>query len=361
MNEETTGTLPFRARVVAAHRDRWELAPDAAPSAESTRGETAILSAVLSGSFRHGAAGPADFPVVGDWVLAERAPEDLSARIVSIEPRRGLLARKRPGDAGHDAVVEQPIAANIDLALLAMGVDEDFSVRRLERYLTLAWDAGAVPVVLLTKADLAGTGDVPPLAEREAEAGSVAFGSRILSVSSKTGEGLPEIRELLKPGRCAILLGSSGVGKSTLLNALAGEDLQAVAAVRGYDGKGRHTTTSRRLVELPWGAYLVDTPGVRELQLWGDASSLAASFPDVEAFAEGCRFDDCRHEAEPGCAVIAAAERGELAADRLESWRRLRRELAYLERKTDMGAAAAEKAKWKTIGKLVKEIKRGRG
>lgn len=357
MNNETTGTLPFRARVVASHRDRWELAAEDGAAAESG---AAPMTAVLSGAFRHAAAGPEALPVVGDWVLAEKAPEDAAARIVSVEPRRGLLARKRPGDAERDAVVEQPIAANVDLALLAVGVDGDFSVRRLERYLTLAWDSGAKPVVLLTKADLAGAGDVPPLEERRAEAESVAFGARVLAVSAAAGDGLGELRELLAPGLCAILLGSSGVGKSTLLNTLCGTELQAVAAVRGYDGKGRHTTTSRRLVRLPWGAYLVDTPGVRELQLWGDESSLAHSFPEIETLAENCRYADCRHEEEPGCAVAAAVAAGELAADRLESWRRLRRELAYLVRKTDLGAAAAEKAKWKSIAKSIKRLYRER-
>lgn len=343
----------FRARVVAAHRDRWELAPEAGALPRA-------LGAELSGRFRNAAASPADLPVVGDWVFAQWAEGDTVARIDSVEPRKGLLSRKRPGEAETDAAAEQPIAANVELALLAMGVDEDFSVRRLERYLTVAWDAAAKPVVVLTKTDLAGTGDLPGLGERLAEVSSVTFGAPVVATSALTGEGLPELRALLKPGLCAILLGSSGVGKSTLLNALAGEDLQAVSEVRGYDGKGRHTTTSRRLVELPWGAYLVDTPGMRELQLWGDESSLAGSFPDVESLAALCRFDDCVHESEPGCAVREAVERGELAEDRLESWKRLRRELAYLERKTDLGAASAERAKWKSVAKLIKTLNRDR-
>jgi ribosome biogenesis GTPase len=348
------GTI--RARVVAAHKDRWELATQGA--SETNEAMPTPLGAVLSGRLRNELQGPADAPVVGDWVAAEWAPGDEAARIRAVEPRKGLLARKRPGDAEHDAVVEQPIAANVDLALLAMAVDDDFSVRRLERYFTLAWDSGAKPTVVLTKTDLSGTGDVPELETRLAEAASVAFGARILATSAKTGEGVAELRELLRPGLCAILLGSSGVGKSTLLNALAGADLQATAEVRDYDGKGRHTTTSRRLVALPWGAYLVDTPGVRELQLWGDEDSLAGSFPDIEELAVRCRFDDCVHETEPGCAVLEAVEAGTLDAGRLESWRRLRRELAYLERKTDAGAASAERAKWKSIAKQIKTMYR---
>jgi len=351
-NDNETGTS--RARVIAVHKDRWEIALEKGPQ-----------SAVLSGKFRNAIADPAALPVVGDWVDAAWQEGDTAARIHAVQPRSGLLARKRPGDAEHDAVVEQAIAANIDLALLAMAVDEDFSVRRLERYLTLSWDSGAKPVVVLTKADLAGTTVgtelVPDIETRRREAETVAFGARIIVSSARTGEGVEELRTLLKPGVCAILLGSSGVGKSSLLNALAGMDLQAVSAVRDYDGKGRHTTTSRRLVELPWGAYLVDTPGIRELQLWGDEDSLSGSFPDIERFAAECRFADCIHESEPDCAVREAVESGALAPDRLESWRRLRRELAYLERKTDTTAARAEREKWKSIAKLQKTMYKKRG
>jgi ribosome biogenesis GTPase len=340
------------ARVVAVHRDRWDIE-------EAGALPQIIQSAELANGFRREASGPADLPVVGDWVAVERVDATLSL-IRAIMPRAGLLARKRPGDVENDAVVEQAIAANIDLALLAMDVDDDFSLRRLERYLTLAWDSAARPVVVLTKADLAGTGSFPPLEERLAEIDSVAFGERVIATSSRSGAGLAELRDLLAPDTCAILLGSSGVGKSSLLNTLAGTELQKTLETRDFDGKGRHATTSRRLVRLPWGAFLVDTPGLRELQLWGDETSLAESFPDVEALASGCRFKDCAHEAEPGCAVRDAVETGELSSDRLESWLRLKRELAYLERKTDSTAARAERDKWKNIAKLVKTIKASR-
>jgi ribosome biogenesis GTPase len=298
---------------------------------------------------------PEDLPVVGDWVIAER--HGSLSRIVAIEPRRGLLTRKRPGDTEHDAVVEQPIAANIDIALLTMAVDDDFNLRRLERYLTLAWDSGATPLVVLTKSDLVGA---DRLADLSAQVSSVAFGCECLATSSQTGAGLDELRAALAPGTVAILLGSSGVGKSSLLNAMAGVDLQAVSGVREFDGKGRHTTTTRRLVELPWRALLVDTPGLRELQLWGDESSLADSFPDVEEFAAQCRFTDCRHDSEPGCAVTQAAADGSLSADRLESWRRLRRELAYLARKADPAVARAERDKWRSIAKARRSLNRDR-
>ena len=352
MTQEPQQSSVLRARVTAVHKDRWELVPE---SIDAPR----PLFGVLTGRFRQAAVNPVDLPVVGDWVTASWQSPDTVARITAVEPRAGLLARKRPGDTQHDAVVEQAIAANIDVALLAMAVDNDFSLRRLERYLTLAWDAGAKPVVVLTKADLAG-GALPELAARVAEVQTVAFGAPTIATSARTGEGVPQVRELLTPGSCAILLGSSGVGKSSLLNALAGTDLQAVSDVRSFDGKGRHTTTVRRLVELPWGAYLVDTPGLRELQLWGDDDSLAGSFPDVERFAEHCRFSDCGHESEPGCAVRQAVADGELPHDRLESWRRLHRELAYLERKTDGSAARAERQKWKSVSKLQKQFNRER-
>lgn len=363
MNHDISSSLPRessrpprRGRVVAVHKDRWELlfqAPEESFSAEPT-------PAVLAGRFRSAASGPGAFPVVGDWVSAEGDAQDSVARIIAVAPRSGVLARKRPGETEHDAVVEQVLAANIDLALLAMAVDEDFSPRRLERYLTMAWDSGATPVVVLTKADLAGTDLAPDLASRVADAEEVAFGSRLVVTSARTGDGVEELRGLLKTGTTSILLGSSGVGKSSLLNALAGTDLQKVSQVRDYDGKGRHTTTSRRLVPLPWGAFLVDTPGLRELQLWAEEEALGTSFPDVEAYAEGCRFADCSHQTEPGCAVLQALEEGGLSLERLESWRRLRRELAYLERRTDGTAARAEREKWKSIAKLQKELYRRR-
>jgi ribosome biogenesis GTPase / thiamine phosphate phosphatase len=241
--------------------------------------------------------------------------------------------------------------------LLTMAVDEDFSVRRLERYLTLAWDSGATPLVVLTKSDLA---DTDRLAVLTADVGSVAFGCDCITTSARTGVGLDAVRAALAPGTVAVMLGSSGVGKSSLLNALAGTDTQAVTDVRDFDGKGRHTTTTRRLVELPWGAYLVDTPGLRELQLWGDEDSLASSFPDVEQFAEHCRFNDCRHDGEPGCAVTQAVADGELPEDRLESWRRLRRELAHLARKADPAAARAERDKWRSVAKARRALNRNR-
>lgn len=324
----------FRARVTAVHKGRWVIEP----------GGQAILSSRLD-----------DDPVVGDWVIAEQ--HDSLCRIIDIEPRRGLLTRKRPGDVANDAVVEQPIAANIDLALLTMAVDDDFNLRRLERYLTLAWDSGATPVVLLTKCDLSDRVDLDHLA---AEVETVAFGSECIPTSARDATGVDRLRTLLTPGTVAALLGSSGVGKSSLLNALAGAELQAVTDVREFDGKGRHTTTSRRLVRLPWGAYLVDTPGLRELQLWADENALTSSFPDISELALRCRFNDCAHDSEPGCAVIAAVTAGSVPEDRLRSWRRLRREIAYLARRADPAAERAERQKWRSIARARRSVNKQR-
>jgi ribosome biogenesis GTPase len=328
----------FRARVVAVHKSRWELSPGG--------------PAVLAGDFTKDAE---DLPLVGDWVLAE--DHQSLARIVEIEPRRGLLTRKRPGDTAHDAVVEQPIAANIDVALLTMAVDDDFSLRRLERYLTLAWDSGSTPVVVLTKADLAAPETLDDLLT---QVDSVAFGVECITTSTRTGTGLDRLRKVLEPGTVGVLLGSSGVGKSSLFNALAGAELQTVSDVREFDGKGMHTTTSRLLLELPWGAFLVDTPGLRELQLWADENSLTSSFPEVAQLALDCRFSDCAHDSEPGCAVTLAVSDGTLPADRLHSWRRLHRELAYLARKVDPAAARADRQRWKSIAKTRRTLNKQR-
>ena len=328
----------FRARVTAVHKNRWEIDP----------GGSAVLGARMDGA-------PSEVPVVGDWVTAQT--HGSLCRIIGLEPRRGLLTRKRPGDVAHDAVVEQPIAANVDLALLTMAVDDDFSLRRLERYLTLAWDSGATPIVILTKSDLAPSAH---LSDLMTSVDTVAFGVRCIATSTSTGVGLDELRRALEPGMVAVLLGSSGVGKSSLVNALAGTDRQAVTDVRDFDGKGRHTTTSRQLVPLPWGAYIVDTPGLRELQLWADEEALASSFPDIAELADDCRFRDCTHGSEPGCAVLSAVADGSLQEERLENWRRLHRELTYLARRVNPAAAQAERQKWKSIARARRTLNKQR-
>jgi ribosome biogenesis GTPase len=270
-------------------------------------------------------------PAVGDWVALREST------ITAILPRRSAFIRKRAG-FGSD---EQVLAANVDTAFLLAGLDDDFSLRRLERYVTTAWDSGAVPVIVLTKADLCDdVGDALLQVE------TVAIGVPVVPVSNVTGVGVDDVEERLQPGQTAVLLGSSGVGKSTLLNRLAGNELMRTGAVAA-DGTGRHTTTHRELVRLPTGALMIDTPGLRELQFWeGD---VGAAFEDIETLALECRFRDCAHESEPGCAVHAAIDAGTLALDRLRSWRKLQRELEAIAARTDRRLRAARKKRWKQI------------
>jgi ribosome biogenesis GTPase / thiamine phosphate phosphatase len=270
-------------------------------------------------------------PAVGDWVGVRETT------ITTILPRRGAFIRKRAGLSSD----EQVLAANVDTAFLLAGLDDDFSVRRLERYITTAWDSGAQPVVVLTKADLCDdVGDALLQVE------SVAIGVPVYPISNVTGVGVDELASHLQPGRTVVLLGSSGVGKSSLLNRLAGSELMVTGAIAA-DGTGRHTTTHRELVQLPGGALAIDTPGLRELQFWdGD---IGAAFEDIEALAAECRFNDCAHVTEPGCAVQAAVDDGTLALDRLRSWRKLQRELEAIAARTDHRLRAARKKRWKEL------------
>jgi ribosome biogenesis GTPase len=255
--------------------------------------------------------------------------------IQEVLPRRSAFRRKSAGFGS----VDQVLAANVDTVFLLTGLDDDFSVRRIERYLTTAWESGAQPVVVLTKADLCA--DVPAAV---AEAEMVAIGASVYAVSNVTGDGLAAVDAHLAPGRTIVLLGSSGVGKSTLLNRLAGRELMRTAELAA-DGTGRHTTTHRELVVLPSGALAIDTPGLRELQLWqGDVDT---SFQDVQLLAAECHFRDCAHTHEPGCAVLAAVDEGRLELDRLRSWRKLQRELAAIAARTDRRLQAARKRRWK--------------
>jgi ribosome biogenesis GTPase len=309
----------------------------AARVAAQHRGAYAVWTA--DGELRARAAGRlyyehevgAPIPAVGDWVGVD------DTTITSILPRRSAFIRKRAG-LGSD---EHVLAANVDTAFLLAGLDDDFSLRRLERYITTAWDSGAAPVVVLTKADLC---DDVSGAMLQVE--SVAIGVPVYPISNVTGIGVDELRSQLQTGRTVVLLGSSGVGKSTLLNRLAGSELMRTGEIAA-DGTGRHTTTHRELVRLPGGALVIDTPGLRELQFWdGDVS---AAFEDIEALAAECRFRDCAHAHEPGCAVLAAVDNGTLALDRLRSWRKFQRELESIAARTDRRLRAARKKRWKQI------------
>jgi ribosome biogenesis GTPase len=301
--------------------------------------ETDEVRAEVTGRLRYEHSVGGELPAVGDWVALRAG----SAVIQAVLPRRSAFRRK---SAGFDSV-DQVLAANVDAVFLLSGLDDDFSVRRIERYLTTAWESGAEPVVVLTKADLC--------AEVEAavaEAEAVAIGASVLAVSNITGEGLDALTPQLAPGRTIALLGSSGVGKSTLLNRLAGTELMRTAALAA-DGTGRHTTTHRELVRLPGGGLVIDTPGLRELQLWqGDVDT---SFQDVQLLAVGCRFRDCAHTHEPGCAVLAAVDDGRLELDRLRSWRKLQRELEAIAARTDRRLRAARKRRWKQHARSIRK------
>ena len=277
----------------------------------------------------------APIPAVGDWVGVQRNGD--AATITSILPRRSAFLRKRAGFGSE----EQVLAANVDTAFLLAGLDDDFSLRRLERYITTAWDSGAAPVIVLTKADLCADVGAAVLSVE-----TVAIGVPVVPLSNVTGEGLDGLAPHLAPGRTVVLLGSSGVGKSTLLNRLAGTELMRTAEIAA-DGTGRHTTTHRELVRLPDGALVIDTPGLRELQFWeGDVS---AAFDDIEALAAECRFRDCAHAREPGCAVLAAVDDGRLELGRLRSWRKFQRELEAIAARTDRRLRLARKKRWKEI------------
>ncbi len=300
------------------------------------------------------AATPAALPAVGDWVAVE--PTDPGRGVIhAVLERRTAFSRLAAHDPGSHTTHEQVVAANVDVVFVVSPIDDDLSARRLDRYLTLAWESGARPVVLLTKADLV---DDPSIAV--AEVMSVAVGVPVHAVSVRTGAGLDAVLAELQPGTTAALLGSSGVGKSTLVNTLLGEELLATQEVRG-DGQGRHTTTRRELVKLPHGGLVIDTPGMRELQLWVADHGLEEAFDDVTSLFSECRFNDCSHEVEPGCAVLAALADGRLTPERWESYRRLERELAALELRLDRQAQSQARRRYRTLDRDARERRREKG
>lgn len=298
------GLIP--ARVAVEHRSRYQLL--------SAEGE---FEAVLAGALRHAAPHREEQPAVGDWVAVQRTGGDVG-RIEGVLRRRSAFTRGAPG-RGHE---RQVVAANIDAVFVVTSLNAEFNPRRLERYLALARESGARPVIVLSKADLV----ADPSAFLEAVRGS-APGTRAIVTSAVTGRGVAEVREELAGHRTGALLGSSGVGKSTLINALVGYERQTTAAVREADARGRHTTTRRELVLLPGGGILIDTPGMRELQLADSGDGVLATFEDIESLAGSCAFRDCSHGPEPGCAVLEAVAQGRLDPGRLDSYRKLRSEL----------------------------------
>lgn len=309
------------------------------------------VDAVVSGRLKHHAASRSDLPAVGDWVVARKRDED-RASIVHVLPRRSRFSRKVAGGVTD----EQVVAANVDVVFLVMALDADFSPRRLERYLLLARDSGAAPVMLLTKPDL--SADV---AAQVAAVAVVAGGLPVHVLNPRSGEGADTIRAYVAYGRTCALLGSSGVGKSTIVNRLVGADVRKTRAVREADSKGRHTTTHRELVPVPGGGLLLDTPGMRELQLWDVGDAVEQTFEDVERYAPGCRFSDCRHRIEPGCAVKAAVDAGALPPERLASYLALQDELAHLAQQKDQRALLEQKRRGRIGAKALRQSLRAKG
>ncbi|KEK24192.1 ribosome small subunit-dependent GTPase A [Bacillus gaemokensis] len=298
--------------------------------------------AELSGKFRHEALVKGDYPAVGDWVHIKKIGEESKAIIHHVFSRRSSFSRQAAGER----TAEQIVAANVDYLFLVNALNHDFNVRRIERYLLLAYESGAMPVILLTKSGLC-----EDVEQRIVETESVAIGVPIFAVDSLEHTGIELLQQFVASGKTIALVGSSGAGKSTLLNALMESEVAKTGGIREEDSKGRHTTTHRELFQLPSGGLVIDTPGMREIQLWEGSEAIHATFSDIEEFAKDCRFRDCEHENEPGCAVRKAIDDGILAANRLRNYKKLQREIAYAMRKQDPVLARAERGKWKKIVK----------
>jgi ribosome biogenesis GTPase / thiamine phosphate phosphatase len=307
----------------------------------------------LAGRLRHEATGRRDLPAVGDWVAVKRTTiEGGRATIHGVVPRKSLFSRKAAGDE----TTEQIVAANVDTVFLLTGLDRDFNLRRIERYLVMSWESGASPVIVLNKADLADDVD-----QRRDEVRAIALGVPILVMSARERTGLEQLDEYLQAGQTIAVLGSSGVGKSTLINRLLGEDRLRTNEVRDSDQRGRHTTTHRELVRLPGGALLIDTPGMRELQLWSADTGVAEAFDDIAVLGRDCHFADCAHETEPRCAVKQAVAEGRLDAARLASYHKLQKELSWLAVRQDALAQQAEKKKLRAMFRAFRKQEQSKG
>ena len=318
------------ARVTAVHKERYEIVC-----------QHAITHARLK--TKEYFVDTQDFPTTGDFVMIHYI-ENGDSQIIATLPRRTLFSRREPGPIPRD----QAVAANFDYVFIMQSLNLDFNPKRLERYLTLAWQSGATPLILLTKADL-----VEDYWDYLTQVERVAAGVNVHVVSAHTGQGLSRLNAYLQPGKTVVFLGSSGVGKSSLVNALAGEEVMAVSAIREDDSKGRHTTTHRQLIRLKSGVMIIDTPGMRELGMWDVSEGLGDAFADVESYMSKCRFSDCRHESEPGCAIKAAIAAGELDIGRWESYCKLKEEAV------DKAEMFRRKNEWhKSVAKFTKQRKK---
>jgi len=293
----------------------------------------------LSGRLRHELLRPIDLPAVGDFVLVRATPGADTGQITRTLARRGAFMRKAP-----ETGALQIVAANIDVAFVVSALNTDHNLRRIERYLAMVWESGAMPVVLLTKSDLCAD-----LERSIARVEAIAPGVTVLAASAVNQTGVEDVRHRIRPGMTAVLLGSSGSGKSTLVNALLGRNAQAVQQVSAHMDKGRHTTTARKLLHVPGAGMIIDTPGMKELQLTEADAGVSQTFNDIEQLAAACRFSDCNHQSEPGCAIRVALEEGRLDRDRYKSYQKLQRESAYEARREDTNLARLEKERWKKI------------
>lgn len=330
---ENTGLIP--ARIKRVERDHFYAVTD-----------TGEYESVISGSLRHSTVSESGYAVIGDWVLLYPQADGKSL-IEYILPRKNFLSRKEPGETSRI----QPIAANVDTLFILLPMAENFNPRRIERYIILAFEAGITPAVILTKSD---TVENPQSFIDTAV--SASSGCEVFGVSSKNGNGLSALAHFLHEGTTIALMGPSGAGKTSLINALAGNVVSREGSVRESDGRGRHTTTSREFFTLPSGALIIDNPGIRELALTADDAVIAEGFYEIERLSADCRFKDCRHESEPGCAVLRAIESGELEPGRLDAFRKLVKEARYIASRTDARIRNEEKQKWKQIEKLKRSM-----
>ncbi len=359
MNLQKLGWIPFfedsfeqikrpdliPARVAREHKELYIVFSEA--------GE---LTAEVSGKYRHEAQWRADFPSVGDWVAISARPEENKATIHALMSRKSSFSRKAVlagGPAyGEGKIEEQVLATNIDTVFLVNGLDGDYNLRRIERYVAVAWDSGANPVIVLNKADLCEN-----IEERLEEVEAIAIGIPIHSMSAIGHEGLDIFREYFGEGKTAAFLGSSGVGKSTIINGLLGDDRLKTSSVREADGRGRHTTTYREMILLPTGGIVIDTPGMREIQMWDDDDGLSRAFGDVEEIMSQCRFSDCSHLEEPGCAIRQALEDGSLDPGRYQSYLKMQKEMKHLALRKDRAAQRQEGRAWnRRVRQHVKQV-----